>query len=141
MRTLLLLMVLSGAVEAAAEGDLASDPSTRTLAWELLKVARYGQATKEHAAFIVRDESGGLRLLRWPSGETWKRAAYRGAIPPGTVAIVHTHPNDLPNPSDGDTALARRLALPVYVLTRNSIARTDGSRTDHLARGDWNPNR
>ena len=56
-------------------------------------------------------------------------------------AIIHTHPNGRPNPSPDDIAMAQKLGIAVYVVTRSGVNRTDGWRTTHVARGDWNPHR
>ena len=111
------------------------------LAWDLLASARYGRDPKEHAAFIVVDESGQLQLSRWPWGAESMRATYRGPIPRSTRAIIHTHPSHLPHPSPGDVALARKMGMTIYVITRTSVTCTDGSRTTNVAYGDWNPHR
>src|SRR5688572_21568521 len=140
MRTLLMLVALLGTMESLG-ADPATDFRTLELSWDLLRSASYGQSPKEHAAFLVRDDDGELQLVKWPWGAESRRASYNGAIPVRTVAVVHTHPSHLPNPSHGDAALALRLGLPVYVLTRNRITRTHGGRTELVARGDWNPSR
>jgi proteasome lid subunit RPN8/RPN11 len=69
------------------------------------------------------------------------RATYRGRIPDRTLAIIHTHPNARPNPSPDDIATAQKLGMPVYVVTRSMVTRTDGWRTTRVAQGDWNPGR
>lgn len=137
----LLLVTLLATASVASANELVSDSRAMTQSWELLRSANYGQSSRERAAFLVRNEEGGLELVPWQFGAESMRAAYRGAVPAGTVAIIHTHPNGLPYPSRGDAELARRLALPVYVLTRHSVSFTDGSRTELVARGDWNPSR
>ena len=137
----LVLVTMLATTTAASANELIADHRALTQSWELLRAADYGQSTKERAAFLVRDENGGLKLVPWEFGAESMRATYRGSIPEGTVAIVHTHPNALPYPSRGDKELARRLALPVYVLTRHSVSFTDGSKTELVARGDWNPSR
>ena len=111
------------------------------LAWELLEGAHYGRDAKEHAAFIVAGEDGQLELSPWPWGAESMRATYRGAVPRRAVAIIHTHPADLPHPSRGDVEVARRLGMTVYVITRTSVTRTDGTSVTHVASGDWNPHR
>lgn len=137
MRNALLLLLLVTAGQA-----LGMDRDRMmVLAWDLLASARYGLDPKEHAAFIVVDERGELQLSRWPWQAESMRASYRGEIPRTAIAVVHTHPNELPNPSRGDTALARKLGLMVYVITRTSVTGTDGSRTTQIALGDWNPHR
>jgi proteasome lid subunit RPN8/RPN11 len=133
---MLLLLVVNAGRASATTSD-----RTVALAWELLADARYGSDPKEHAAFIVADASGELRLARWPWAAETKRATYRGNMPRGAVAIVHTHPNHLPTPSPNDVAVARKLGMPVYVITRTSVMRTDGSGSAYVAQGDWNPDR
>jgi hypothetical protein len=140
MRTFIVLVALLGSMEALAS-DAAPDARTIALSWDLLRGAQYGRSTTEHSAFLVSDAKGELQLVKWPGQATSLSATYRGIIPAGTVAIVHTHPNALPNPSRGDAALARKLNLPVYVLTRTSITRTSGGRMELIAVGDWNPSR
>jgi Prokaryotic homologs of the JAB domain len=138
MRTAMLLLLLVANAGRAAELDR---DRMMVLAWDLLGSARYGLDSKEHAAFLVVDERGELQLSRWPWQAESMRASYRGEVPRGAVAVVHTHPNELPNPSGGDIALARKLGIGVYVITRTSITVTDGSRTTRIAYGDWNPHR
>ena len=141
MRTLIVLVTLLGSMNAPA-ADATIDTRAIALSWELLRTAGYGRSAREHSAFLVASANGELQLVRWRGEATSMSATYRGTIPNGTVAIVHTHPKDLPNPSDGDVALARKLNLPVYVLTRTSITRTNGGRTmERVAAGDWNPAR
>lgn len=139
MRTFIVLVALLGSTIAVA--DPAIDARTITLSWELLRGARYGYAKIEHSAFLVVDAHGELQLVKWDGEATRMSATHRGGIPAGAVAILHTHPNSLPDPSSGDHALARKLKMPVYVLTRHSITRTDGGRKELIALGDWNPNR
>jgi hypothetical protein len=133
---LLLMLVVNGSRAWPMDAD-----STMVLAWELLEDARYGQDPQEHAAFIVIGKSGQLELSRWRWGAESMRATYRGAIPRRAVAIIHTHPRDLPGPSRADMAVAQKLGMPVYVITRTAVTVTDGSRTTQVAFGDWNPRR
>jgi proteasome lid subunit RPN8/RPN11 len=53
------------------------------------------------------------------------------------VAILHTHPIYLPLPSNRDMRVAREVAIPVYVITRNRIERTDGGTPVVVVAGDW----
>lgn len=76
----------------------------------------------ERAAFVIRDRDGALRLIEWPFRREFRRARWDGAAPTGTIAIVHTHPRALPMPSRGDHAEARRIGLPIYVLTRSGVS-------------------
>lgn len=137
MRNVVLLLLLVTAGRASAMDH----DRTLILAWDLLKSAAYGGDSREHAAFIVIDESGQLQLSRWPWGADQMRATYRGQIPSRTLAIIHTHPNGRPNPSPDDIATAQKLGMAVYVVTRSSVTRTNGLRTTRVAQGDWNPHR
>jgi hypothetical protein len=110
-------------------------------AWSLLEGAEFGRSDIEQAAFAVLDDDGPIRFIRWPATTTPLHSEYRGVIPANTFAVVHTHPNTRPGPSADDAALARRLGVPVYVLTRTMLCRTTGQRTEYLRLGDWNPER
>jgi hypothetical protein len=95
----------------------------------LLERAQFGLAPYESAAWIVR-EGGGVALRDWKFSGAVERAAWGGPPPEGALAVVHTHPRTAdPRPSTGDVALARRLGLPVYTLTRVGLwaARADGT--------------
>lgn len=73
---------------------------------------------QEVAAFIVRDANGAISSVLWPHTANRSSEHYDGVIPAGTVAIAHTHPIFLEHPSSGDIAQARRIGLPIYVITR-----------------------
>jgi hypothetical protein len=109
--------------------------------WALLADAGYGSRREERAAFVIRKDDGSLAFVRWPFESASHRASFSGAAPRGLVAVVHTHPPNSPLPSPGDAGVARRLGVPVYVLTRTLVTRTTGLRTEHVWSGDWNPDR
>jgi proteasome lid subunit RPN8/RPN11 len=100
------------------------DPAVHGILAELLRSARYGSASTEEAAFLIRDSRGATFFLRGP-------------LPAGTVAIVHTHPNWLPQPSKLDALVARQTSVPVYVVTLTRISRTEGGKPMLVASGDW----
>jgi len=107
--------------------------------WRLLAQARFGEAEQERAAFVTLDEDGNYHLVFWPFLRELRRATYFGKFPRNVVAIVHTHPNGEAFPSEGDSQLALRISLPIYVLTRTRVSRTTGKDIDTLWLGDWNP--
>lgn len=142
----LMVVLFAGGVEADpksggsdAASEIACEGATLVQAWELLADAQYGRSRREHAAFVVRGADGTLALDRWPFEAESARATFRGAVPAGTVAIIHTHPNDLEYPSEGDQRLAGRMGLPVYVVTRSRISKTDGESIESIWIGNWNP--
>ena len=119
--------------------EVACDATVLQDSWNLLAQARYGQSDYEYGAFIVRDDSGQLRLSVWKFDREFRSAHFGGQLPSNVVAITHTHPNALPAPSDDDVLLARKIGLPVYVLTRMMISVTDGRCTRIIRNGDWRP--
>lgn len=116
MYTLVLLWL-----SLAAGSDLADDPRVLHDFATMLRDARYGYGA-EHAAFLVRNSDGSVALVFWPDGFA-DSAQWIGALPPGAIAIVHTHPTWLPMPSRIDRCTSRATHLPVYVLTRGTIAK------------------
>lgn len=106
---------------------------------ELLGNGWDGLRKTESAAFIVRDEGGGYRAVPWPyTGETM-RQRYRGAVPPSTVAIAHTHPRSIRFPSAGDAGTAAAVGVPVFVLTPFHIwvVTPEGAMGPIVERTDW----
>jgi hypothetical protein len=133
----LLLAVL---VSSGPPCDAPAAPRASVLDWlasapvragleRLLERARFGLAPYETAAWVVRD-GGGTTLREWRFSGVAEKASWSGPAPDGALAVVHTHPRAAdPRPSSGDVALARRLGLPVYTLTRGGLwaARADGT--------------
>ena len=113
------------------------NPAVHGVLAELLRNARYGSASTEEAAFLIRDARGATFFLRWRASGELNRAEWHGPLPAGTVAIVHTHPNWLPQPSKLDALVARETSVPVYVVTLTRISRTDGGKPTLVASGDW----
>ena len=95
----------------------------------------------ERAAFLVRRDDGTLRTIAWQAGDTTE-ASYKGRIPVGCIAIIHTHPIAAPHPSRRDLAESQRLNLPIVVITPDGVtaALPDGSSTQ-LFGGKWTSRR
>jgi proteasome lid subunit RPN8/RPN11 len=119
--------------------ELACEGAVLAQAWQLLESAQFGRSRREHAAFIVRRADGAHELERWPYEAESHRASYEGSLPAGTVAIIHTHPNELELPSEGDRRLASRSGLPVYVVTRTRISKTARGEVETIWSGNWDP--
>lgn len=105
--------------------------------WALLEEAALGSSQFEHAAFALYTDDGHVIFARWPVTKAKCRAAYRKSVPPNAFAIVHTHPNSRPLPSWDDDDTARRLGMPVYVVTRVGVARTTGDKVSFVQAGNW----
>ena len=115
----------------AASFDLSSPQALR---WYdvLLAEGGYGRFDRERAAFLIRERDGSLTLEPWSDGGH-HHATFRGAIPARTVAILHTHPAKYPEPSARDHAEAKRLGIPVVVITPDGVIATSAGRTRVLA--------
>lgn len=107
--------------------------------WDLVQHARYGFSNMEQVAFIIRDRTGALGCILWPSSGEPDSGRWEGPFPTGVVAIAHTHPNWLPAPSSIDIRTATRTQTPVYVVTRSQIYKTAGGEAVALARTSWKP--
>lgn len=124
-------------VTLALSGEIANDPAVRAAFWGLIEESRFGYVDTEAAMFVIRNADGTLSFVHWPKGQLPHRAQWRGPVPRGAVAIAHTHPNGQPRPSMTDEETARQFRLPVYVLTRNRIAKTNGAYPEIVMDGDW----
>jgi proteasome lid subunit RPN8/RPN11 len=86
----------------------------------LLAAAKWGLDGQERAAFLVSTPEGRLEAVDFTSGGAY-RASNTGRIPRRAVAVIHTHPLRAHEPSDHDRAEARRIGLPVVVITPHAI--------------------
>jgi hypothetical protein len=102
-------------------GEFFNDTLIRGFFADILQQGGFGRWKTERAAFIVRDERNRYRCVAWPSDGHLYRQQFRGAMPAGTVAIIHTHPKELPEASQGDKETAVRLSVPIFVLTPLNI--------------------
>ena len=124
VKTSLILMTIFltaclGPPYQAPSADAGEDQNIGHLGLSLL--ARVGVDDFEHAAFIARDGDGSLRLIEWPWTHGFRSTEWRGPLPPNVVAIIHTHPKQIPLPSDRDVRTAMRLKIPVFALTPRSV--------------------
>lgn len=111
-----------------------------TFSRELLRENTVGafQGT-ERAAFVVDRGNGELACLIWPHTHEHLQEAFAGAMPPGTVAIIHTHPMRVPMPSPQDHIESLRLGIPIYVLTPTRVTKAvpTSARPVIVYRGEW----
>jgi proteasome lid subunit RPN8/RPN11 len=110
------------AVTVYARGaDPLDDATVASLAREMLDRAGISEEL-EHGAFIVAGENGEPRLVHWVSRLAFREARWRGPLPDGVLAVIHTHPHKSPLPSSQDALEARRLGMPFYVVSRSSLS-------------------
>lgn len=119
--------------------EIMNDPLVRAGFWDMFADTRYGFANNEEAAFVVRGADGRMSLVRWPSSDGPHRAQWKAPVPSGAIAIAHTHPNGQPRPSIADERTAELMKMPVYVITRTRIAKTDGVTVQTVVEGSWEP--
>ena len=86
----------------------------------LLEESGYGHLPRERAAFLIREKDGTLTLEPWPAGGP-RHASFRGQMPAGAIAILHTHPRGEERPSAQDRVEAKRLRMPVVVITAERV--------------------
>lgn len=131
LATSILLLSLASTVDGQPFDvrDLADDRCVLNAFAQLLKRGDGMIGQMEAGAFLVRTESGMLAVQLWPHSHIAERAEFRGAIPTGTVAIAHTHPPTMEQPSRGDIQEATRLGLPVIVVSFWSISVVDPDST------------
>jgi len=93
---------------------------------------------KERAAWIVLNSKGEYESIDWPHTPQRRITVWSEPLPDHIAAQAHTHGDHLdPKPSPPDAAIARRLRIPVYTLSRKGIWRVtpDGVITQELAHG------
>jgi hypothetical protein len=137
-------VLAEGAPDGGDAVSAARAPAPRTLeeelrprAFRLWEEAGFGLDPTEHAAWVVAGPSGFV-WIPWPWEGRWEKAQWRGRVPAGAVAIVHTHPARVnPQPSDLDRATSERLGVAVYTISRSGIwkAGPDGALT--RVRDEW----
>lgn len=96
----------------------------------LLEDGGYGRLSTERAAFLIRESDGTLTLQPW-NDRVHRKASFRGGIPARTIAVLHTHPRSDARPSARDREEARRIGLPVVVITPDAViaAMPNGTET------------
>jgi len=83
---------------------------------------RFGSFDRlERAAFLIDRGDGVIRCVMWPDTDQRERASFNGTVPRGTIAIIHSHPLNVPWPSNQDIREARRLGIAIYALTPTSV--------------------
>lgn len=135
-RCTLQALVIALLFATAAQADPIFE-SSRALFAGVLRAASFGLTDLERAAFIVRGTDGVLRSEPWPATDGKHAESFRGVMPVGTVAIVHTHPVEWPMPSQHDIEEATRLRIPIYVVTLQNVYRAtpDSRWPDVVIRG------
>jgi hypothetical protein len=106
------------------------DPAVVACFVQVLRAGAYGGRNTERAAFLVVQADRSLECRDWPATHGFREARWVGPLPEGVVAVAHTHPQSFPDPSDQDLSEARRLGIPIFVLTPKivTVAHSDGHR-------------
>lgn len=131
-----LLAALPASAQPSAGERILADRCVRAQLERLL----YGaHQNVEVAAFLV-DHEGELSVPVWPRLAWVGKQTWEGPPPPGTIAVVHTHPAQRPMPSYDDAKQAAKLRIPFFVITSRSIAVADPEPQLHVtvAAAGWN---
>jgi len=116
------------------------DPHLLALLQQMARSGAERSDQSEIAAFLVRDTAGAISFVPWPQSGRFRSESFRGVIPLGTVALAHTHPWQADQrPSRGDIEQAKKIGLPIYVVTRWNLyaVDADGNVVEIFARTDW----
>lgn len=151
MKEIAFVLIIGTAVAAAVDG-----PSVQTSAvasnahcvidyklglifLNLFRSAQTGDREAERAGFLTRDPNGGIHFIAWPPTAERRSATFRGSMPPNTIAIAHTHPDGMPEPSRHDLEESIRIGLPIYVVARSTVLRVnvDGTISRIVERRNW----
>ncbi len=117
--------------------ELIRDPAVLTFCRVLARKAVSERYRQEEGAFVVRTAEGIIYFVAWPPSGEKERLLWYGSFPEGTVAILHTHPAWLPEPSAIDVRTARATHVPVYVITVFRISKTTGDSSGVVVDGSW----
>jgi proteasome lid subunit RPN8/RPN11 len=118
----------------------AKDPCVLRAFSDLLMRAAMRGRNAEVAAFLTSEDDGTFGFLIWPASDPRFKASFQGRVPPRTVAIVHTHPTFEPMPSRHDVETARRIGLPIVVITLWSLSAVDpvtGEAFELIGKSAW----
>jgi JAB domain-containing protein similar to deubiquitination enzymes len=121
----LLVCAVLSSVPAAIEQMIVDREVAHDLAQLVVLASGMKSCEGEHAAFVVKRTDGKLAVIKWSTDCAALRKSYHGIVPPNTIAIVHTHPEGRREPSMQDIGEARRIKLPICVLTRRGIWMAD----------------
>lgn len=134
------LMIAVASPTHASEASLTAEEAAMLPYFaEVMSAAGFGLRSVEAAAFLIRDPAHDVVCMKWPASPRLREQNYRGPVPGPTIAIVHTHPQAMQRPSRNDIEEAKRVGLPFYVVSRDSIwvAMPDGSVRHVLADAGW----
>lgn len=101
--------------------------------------AAKGRASVEAVALIIRNADGSSTALL--PDPTHQRYRFTFHWLPGTIAVVHTHPNDYdPRPAEADIDIAERFGVLMFTLTSTGMYLYDPTTkiTSRVQHGtDW----
>ena len=82
--------------------------------------AAKGSASVEAVVLIIRKADGScVAVLPEPTRQHYQ---FSFNWMPGTIAVIHTHPNDYnPRPAEADIAIADRFRVPMFTLTSTGM--------------------
>lgn len=117
-----LLLALSLTIAYPFNKQTIERKDVRSCFEHLLAGAYFGKANYERAAFLVLRDDGTFACHDWPPTFSYRSERWTGAVPDRTVAIAHTHPAHIRQPSPADIDCAGRIGIPVFVVTEAWIS-------------------
>ena len=119
-----LLFVFLGSCISQAVPQSQTKGSFLQLCYDLWKRTEFGWTKKEteRAAWVIRDPEGKFRWMEWKFTDEHRASTWKGDIPAGVIAQVHTHPQlTSPEPSEQDRQVAQKIKIPIYTISAFGI--------------------
>jgi len=121
--------------------ELLDNREVEAHAFRLFESSGFGSVSTEHSMWVI-SKDGEYSFIVWPWSAAAGKETWKGPVPDGAVAIIHTHPSsksERPSPDDHDLAdgkQSKSIRMPVYVLHRNGIWKAvPGARDPVQVRG------
>jgi hypothetical protein len=111
-------------------------------AFRLFEASGFGSAPTERSMWVI-SKDGKYSFIVWPWSAEAGKERWKGSVPQGAVAVIHTHPtakSERPSPGDHDLADGKqdsRIRMPVYVLHRNGIWKAVPSAKEPIQMRDY----
>lgn len=117
----MLALVLASILIVPTEA-IRQSPDAQQCFAKLLELGGHGRRSDERAAFLTWEGEGRIGCVVWPRTNQHRMATFQGKWPENTVAVAHTHPRSRPEPSVQDREEARRIGIPIFVVTPERVA-------------------
>jgi hypothetical protein len=117
-----LFPLFASATEKESKQQFACE--TVTFFFSLWEDSAFGQNPNgvERAAWILQDDQARIIFQKWRNSGERNKELWKGPTPAKAIGVVHTHSAHRDSrPSPADVTFAKRLSIPVYVISANGL--------------------